>query len=124
MSRYVRLCLGVALIGLSGHVMAEEAHTAHSPAAAVETHDKAYDYYADVMTTMHQNMMLEPTGDVDVDFMRGMIPHHEAAVSMAEIVLQHGEDAQVRTLAEQVITTQKAEIDMMKEWLAKRGYSK
>lgn len=124
MSSYFKLCLGIALVSLSGQVMAEEAHIAHSPAAAVETNDKAYDYYSDVMTTMHQDMMLEPTGDVDVDFMRGMIPHHEAAVSMAEIVLKHGKDAQVRTLAEQVIATQKAEIDMMKEWLAKRGYSK
>ena len=71
--------------------------------------------------SMHEAMAVEMTGDVDVDFMRGMIPHHQGAVDMAKIVLQYGKDPEVRKLAEQVVATQESEIAVMKEWLEKNG---
>ena len=70
---------------------------------------------------MHQNMMMEYTGNADVDFIKGMIPHHQGAVEMAKIVLEHGTDPEVRKLAEGVIAAQEAEIKWMQDWLAKNG---
>lgn len=53
---------------------------------------KGKNAYADVMSKMHQAMMIEGTGDADVDFMRGMIPHHQGAIDMAKIALEKGKD--------------------------------
>ena len=71
---------------------------------------------------MHAGMDIEFTGDADVDFLRGMIPHHVGAVEMAEIVLEYGTDPDVRELAEAIIAAQNEEIDWMRAWLAERGH--
>ena len=70
---------------------------------------------------MHKVMAVEMTGDVDVDFMRTMIPHHEGAVEMAKIVIESGKDPEVRKLAEEIIKAQEAEIAFMQAWLEKNG---
>lgn len=83
--------------------------------------DPATQAYAAAMDKMMADMMIPYTGDVDVDFVKGMIPHHEAAVAMAQIQLEFGKDPEIRKLAEEVIAAQEAEIAEMKAWLAARG---
>lgn len=88
-------------------------------------HDHAHaaaDIYAPAIKAMHDGMAVEPTGDADVDFVRGMIPHHQGAVDMAKILLEHGKDPELRTLAENVIRTQEAEIAFMRGWLEKHKH--
>ena len=46
-----------------------------------------------------------------------MIPHHQGAIDMAKVELEHGDDPQMRALAEKVIEAQTAEIAELKEWL-------
>lgn len=71
------------------------------------------------MKSMHEAMgAVKPSGDVDVDFIRGMIPHHQGAVDMARIELEKGHDPHARRLAKDIIKAQETEIKMMKGWLA------
>ncbi len=80
---------------------------------------QARDYYAPAMEKMHMAMMaVKPTGDADIDFVRGMIPHHQGAIDMAKIELQYGKDPTIRKLAMDIITAQESEIKMMNGWLS------
>lgn len=57
----------------------------------------------------------------DRSFLSAMIPHHEAAVVMANDVLEKGKDSQVKKWAHEVIAAQQAEIVQMSGWLKNLG---
>ncbi|MGP3726055.1 CopM family metallochaperone [Cereibacter sphaeroides] len=70
------------------------------------------------MPAMHEGMMME---DADVAFACGMIAHHQGAIDMAEVLLEHGDDPQMRALAEEIIAAQGPEIERMTTWLAENA---
>ena len=77
--------------------------------------------FAKANVAMHSAMDIEFTGNTDVDFARGMIPHHQGAIEMAKIQLESGKDPELRALAEGIIKAQDSEIAFMNAWLAKNA---
>jgi uncharacterized protein (DUF305 family) len=108
-----------ALCAMAAAAPAQTAHGGHGAPAAAAPYGADW---AAAMERMHVDMGVALTGDADVDFARGMIPHHQGAIDMARIQLAHGTDPDMRALAEAVIAAQEAEIARMKAFLAARGY--
>jgi uncharacterized protein (DUF305 family) len=77
--------------------------------------------YKDAAAKMHSDMSLNYSGDADVDFARGMIAHHQGAIDMAKVELEHGKDPDLRKLAEEIIKAQEMEIAEMQAWLKAKG---
>ena len=71
---------------------------------------------ASIMMTMKEEMLIrERSGSAAVDFLKGMIPHHEAAIKMSESYLNYGgASEELKTLAQNIIKTQKDELTQMK----------
>jgi uncharacterized protein (DUF305 family) len=70
------------------------------------------------MPAMHDGMMIE---DPDIAFACGMIAHHQGAIDMAQVLLDHGSDPQMRALAEEIMEAQVGEIEFMTNWLAENA---
>jgi len=75
--------------------------------------------YEQSMQAMHEDMMAGiKASDPDMAFAKGMLPHHQGAIAMAEVQLKYGKDEAMRKLAEDIIAAQKVEIATMESWIA------
>ena len=91
-------------------------HSGHGVAAADTPATAAY---KKAMDGMMEGMDIAYTGNADIDFVEGMIPHHKGAVEMAKVELEFGKDPELRKLAEDIIKAQESEIAFMSGWLKK-----
>ncbi|WP_407181261.1 DUF305 domain-containing protein [Bradyrhizobium sp. STM 3562] len=66
------------------------------------------------MSKMSRDMMVDPSGDIDRDFVAMMIPHHQGAIDMARAELKYGQNKQLRELAQSIVTQQGQEIAQMR----------
>ena len=131
--------LHVAIYGIEGRPggpipdMATHSHNPESPhgpvasgrsgatPAAAPDAQGARAAYSAATERMHGPMMVGiSNADPDVAFVLGMIPHHQGAVDMAEIVLKFGKDPHNQHFAREIINTQNREIGEMREWLKQK----
>lgn len=87
--------------------------------AATEPQSPADQAMMQGMMRMRHAMETAPIiGDADHDFVAMMVPHHQGAVSMAEIELRYGRDPELKRLARAIIVAQDREIAQMDAWAA------
>ena len=55
-------------------------------------------------------------GSIDQHFIEQMIPHHEAAITMANLAFTKAEHKEIQKLSQNIVTSQTLEINQMKEW--------
>ena len=72
------------------------------------------------MDRMHKGMNFKSTGNIEADFLKGMIPHHQGAIDMSEELIKKTKDPELKAFAQKIIEAQKAEIKQMQDWLKKR----
>ena len=103
--------LGIGLVraGIQSEALADSSH---------QTDDSDWSELIASMDKMHMAMgAVERFGNSDVNFVRLMLPHHQAAIDMAKTQLLHGKDPKMRRLAQEIITDQQLEIELMQRWL-------
>ena len=116
----------VNLIAAQSPVADHEQHHPGTPAADVPANDPCVTS-ATPSAGMPQAEMMMGTpamgsdmagmmGQFDLLFIDTMMPHHAAAVAMAQVAQTRAEHPELRTLAEQIIGSQSAEIEQMQVW--------
>ena len=73
----------------------------------------------DIMEDMMEEMEDIPeTGDANLDFLYGMVPHHKSAIEMSESLLKYGGDnEEVKKAAEKIIEDQRLENEEMNKMI-------
>ncbi len=122
------LSTGVAVailsaLALGGVATAQQnqGHSGHGTPTTRTGDSAATTAFKAANTRMHKDMDIAFTGDVDADFVRGMIPHHQGAIDMAKVMLAHGRDPVLKKLATGIIADQEKEIATMRDWLKTNG---
>lgn len=72
------------------------------------------------MQEMMKNMPPEnELTNIDTAFAKVMLPHHQAGIDMAKVMLQYGNNKAVKRMAEMIISSQQVEIEQMKQFIQK-----
>lgn len=83
-------------------------------------HQGATAGYHAVMEKMNREMAAGPvTGNADHDFASMMAKHHQAAIDMARVELEHGRDPEMRRTAQEIIAKQQKEIADLRTWMSR-----
>jgi uncharacterized protein (DUF305 family) len=130
MERHIKILAALGITGLTGLLLAalalmikpigEHRHETGATLAEINTggvglSDPAfYAEMANVNIRMHDDMKISRSGNIDRDFVRMMIPHHQGAIDMARVLLKYGQDERLKRLAQSIIVEQGQEITYMR----------
>lgn len=74
------------------------------------------------MSAMVDTLKNKTGDDFDKEFTTLMIEHHKGAIDMAELAKTNAKHQEIKSLADDIITAQTREIEMMKEWIKNWDY--
>lgn len=86
-----------------------------SDSKAEQTKDYVSTYTA-IFNKMKESMNTAPnTGNVNLDFVLEMTPHHEGGIDMAKAILKYGTNDDVKKIAQHIVTSQEAQLPLMQQ---------
>lgn len=100
-------------------------HTSHTSDGCGNIHSPSSLEYIEINRQMHSGMAINFSCQHEIDFVRGMIPHHAGAVAMCNVLETHlmtSPDAYLSDLCANITRLQRAEIAWMSMWLANRDF--
>jgi uncharacterized protein (DUF305 family) len=74
------------------------------------------------MSEMARNLQGKTGDDFDKAFISGMIAHHQGAIDMAKLAQKNAKHDEVKKIADDIISAQSKEIDMVQTWQGDWGY--
>lgn len=117
------IVLAMMLALPAAHAQPAKAGSAAMPSAPMQGAAMAPGDMKGMMKDMNDKMSsMQMSGDQDVDFAMMMRMHHQGAINMAEMELKAGKEPEMKSMARNVISSQKKEIAKIDKFLAKRGH--
>ena len=119
--KYLRATLFVPLAALCMVSIAQgqSASSAGMPQERMQTGTMgADDMKKSMMSGMNDMQNMQMSGDTDKDFAMMMKMHHQQALTMAQMELDHGKSSAMKAMAKKIIAAQKKEIIELDDWLA------
>lgn len=107
---------GVLLVPQGSSASAPAPASSPTPAAAPAKSAEAAFMQENMvaMDRMMADMNVPSSGNIDRDFTRMMIPHHQGAIDMAEALLRYTRNEELKALARGIIAKQREEIAIMR----------
>lgn len=121
MKKLTLAALAAIAVAASGYAFAQSDGMTGMNHADMNMGEAMGGYMAAMDTMMISMGDLQSSGDADADFLLMMIPHHQSAIDMAKVELEHGDDDATREMAEKIIAAQESEIAQMKSMLQAMG---
>ena len=98
-------------------LLAASVAVAASAAQGQQQGGRGSDELHQIMTRGAQEMQsMTMTGEVDRDFVQGMIMHHRHGIEMARIAVEQGTDQKVKDLARRIMDGQQRELKQLESW--------
>ncbi|CEQ21438.1 DUF305 domain-containing protein [Paraclostridium sordellii] len=105
---------------LVGTVYSQNHLFAQEPSSKSEQSKDYQSTYIDIFNKMKEGMnAAQNTGNVNLDFVLEMIPHHEGGIDMAKAIIKYGNNEDVKKIAQNIVTSQEAQIPLMQQLKAK-----
>jgi Domain of unknown function (DUF305) len=114
------LALAMEFSNPSASLAADRGDSAGTPICSIASEASEATFYSEMAEAnhrMHEGMEIVPEGNIERDFMRMMMPHHQGAIDMALVLLKYGHDERLKRLAQSIVIEQGQEISYMRTLL-------
>lgn len=113
-------CSALVLAACSPAAEAPATPKADASAPASEPMAMAQTPFSAAETEMHEAMTAATGADAGESWARKMIPHHQGALDMSQVVLRDTRDADIRRMAQKTVDMQTRDIAELRRWLETR----